>query len=597
MPDGAAGRVERASCLLSKRGGKLEACSTFVVGSWFHFCGSKLEACSTFSRRFLEKKRMRRPARRSLGTGGRASLDVEFHAVQSERLSKASLTTDSSECDTVPRNRAQIPHTMTTKRFDELGLSEPILKAIAQLGYEQPAPIQVEAIPLILAGHDILGQSQTGSGKTAAFGMPAVEMCDAAIRAPQVLILCPTRELAVQVAEECFKYAAFKRGVRSVPIYGGQSYERQFKALEQGPQIIIGTPGRVLDHIDRGTLVLDGIRLVVLDEADRMLDMGFREDIESVLGSVSKERQLICFSATMAKPILSLIEGHTRDLKIVKIQHKTLSLPSIEQTYYEIRGRTKTETLTRLIDLHDIKLGVVFCNTKRMVDEVADELVARGYSADRIHGDMTQAQRDRVMNSFRASRIEFLVATDVAARGIDVEAIEVVFNYDLPWDEEDYIHRIGRTGRAGRAGLAISLVAGREIYKMQAIERFIKAKVQRRQPPSIEEIEEKRSNVFFERMRQTLQGGDFAGESAFVDRLLEQGFSSTDIACAALHELRKAVGTPDDTKPKQPEKRESREDGGATDRPRYAKNRDDERFSRPPDGKRFWKEKVKKRKK
>ena len=391
---------------------------------------------------------------------------------------------------------------MTQKLFSELGLSEVLLKAIDQLGYEKAAPIQAETIPLILAGHDIIGQSQTGSGKTAAFAIPAVEMIDPQIHGVQVLILCPTRELAIQVAEEIYKLSAFKRSVHSVPIYGGQSYDRQIRALKQGAQIVIGTPGRILDHLSRGTLVLTNVRMVVLDESDEMLDMGFRDDIEEVLRSVPKNRQFICFSATMSKPILELIRKQSSNPRTVKIEHKVLTVPTVEQAYYEIRGRSKTEALTRLIDLYDLKLGIIFCNTKRIVDELTEEMVARGYSADRIHGDMSQAQREKVMGRFRSSAIEFLVATDVAARGIDVENIEVVFNYDIPWDEEDYVHRIGRTGRAGRSGRAFSLIAGREIYKLQSIERYTRMKIPRQQVPSLEEVEEKRTNVFFEKMNR-----------------------------------------------------------------------------------------------
>ena len=427
---------------------------------------------------------------------------------------------------------------MTQKLFSELGLSEHLLKAIDRLGYEKAAPIQAEAIPLILAGHDIIGQSQTGSGKTAAFAIPAVEMVDPQIPGVQVLVLCPTRELAVQVAEEIYKLSAFKRSVHSVPIYGGQSYDRQIRALKQGAQIVIGTPGRILDHLSRGTLTLANVRMVVLDESDEMLDMGFRDDIEEVLKPVPKNRQFICFSATMSKPILELIRKQSANPRTVKIEHKVLTVPTVEQAYYEIRGRSKTEALTRLIDLYDLKLGIIFCNTKRMVDELTEEMVARGYSADRIHGDMTQAQREKVMGRFRSSAIEFLVATDVAARGIDVENVEVVFNYDIPWDEEDYVHRIGRTGRAGRFGRAFSLIAGREIYKLQSIERYTRMKIPRQQVPSLEEVEEKRTNAFFERIRKTLQKGEFQKETRIVDRLLEQGFSSTDIACALVQQLR-----------------------------------------------------------
>jgi ATP-dependent RNA helicase DeaD len=455
---------------------------------------------------------------------------------------------------------------MTTKLFSELGLSEAVLKAIDRLGYEQAAPIQAEAIPMIMSGSDVVGQSQTGSGKTAAFGIPAVELVDPQLHAVQVIILCPTRELAIQVAEEIFKLSAFKKGVQSVPIYGGQSYDRQNRALKQGAQVVIGTPGRILDHIDRGTLRLDNIKMVVLDEADEMLDMGFRDDIEKILKTVPEKRQFICFSATMAKAIMDLINRYGHEPKTIRIEHKVLTVPTVEQAYYEIRGRSKTEALTRLIDLHDLKLGIIFCNTKRMVDDLTDELIARGYSADRIHGDMSQAQRDRVMGKFRTSGIEFLIATDVAARGIDVDNVEVVFNYDLPWDEEDYVHRIGRTGRAGRSGRAFSLVAGREIYKLQSIERYTRMKIARYQVPSIEEVEEKRINLFFEKIRTALQQGNFEKESRVVDRLLEQGFSSTDIACAAIQELRKDearkaepfASRPEPVEPQRPRRRDDR---------------------------------------
>jgi ATP-dependent RNA helicase DeaD len=302
---------------------------------------------------------------------------------------------------------------MTQKLFSELGLSDALLKAIDRLGYEKAAPIQAEAIPLILVGHDVIGQSQTGSGKTAGFAIPAIEMIDQQTRGVQVLILCPTRELAVQVAEEIYKLSAFKRSVHSVPIYGGQSYDRQIRALKKGAQIVIGTPGRILDHLSRSTLLLNNVRMVVLDESDEMLDMGFRDDIEAVLRSVPEDRQFICFSATMSKPILELIRKQSSNPQTVRIEHKVLTVPTVEQAYYEIRGRSKTEALTRLIDLYDLQLGIIFCNTKRMVDELTEEMVARGFSADRIHGDMSQTQREKVMSRFRSSAIEFLVATDV----------------------------------------------------------------------------------------------------------------------------------------------------------------------------------------
>ena len=341
---------------------------------------------------------------------------------------------------------------MTPKLFSELGLSAEVLKAIEKMGFEQAAPIQAEAIPPLLAGKDIVGQSQTGSGKTAAFGIPAIEKVETDKRAVQVLILCPTRELAVQVSEEIHKLGAFKRGLHALPIYGGQSYDRQLYGLRQGAHIVIGTPGRVMDHMRRGTLKFDALKMVILDEVDVMLNMGFREDIELILTATPKERQTVVFSATIPRPIQQLIEKYTRNAQQVRIEQKAMTVPTVEQFYYEVDRRYKIELLTRLIDIHDLKLGIIFCNTKRMVDDLVDHLNAQGYSADRLHGDMNQAQRDRVMNKFRKSGLEFLVATDVAARGIDVDDVEVVFNFDLPYDGEDYVHRIGRTGRKGKSG-------------------------------------------------------------------------------------------------------------------------------------------------
>jgi ATP-dependent RNA helicase DeaD len=428
--------------------------------------------------------------------------------------------------------------------FSELGLSPELLKAIDKLGFEKPAPIQARAIPLLMQGRDVVGQSQTGSGKTLAFGVPAVEKVDPSLRAVQVLVLCPTRELAIQVSEEIHKLAAFKRGVHPLPIFGGQSYERQFSGLRQGAQIVIGTPGRVMDHMRRGTLRLDKTKLVVLDEADVMLDMGFRDDIEFILQAVPKagrgipaEPQMVFFSATMPRAIQELIKKYARNPENVRIEQKALTVPTVDQVYYEVDRRFKIELLTRLIDIHDLKLGIIFCNTKRMVDELVDHLNAQGYSADRLHGDMTQSMRDRVMQKFRKSGLEFLVATDVAARGIDVDDVQVVFNYDLPYDAEDYLHRIGRTGRAGRSGRAISFVAGREVFQIQHIERFTRTRIHRAKPPTQGQVEEARANVILEKLRAILTAGEFKRQDHLVERLLEEGFTSTDIASALLHQL------------------------------------------------------------
>ncbi len=428
---------------------------------------------------------------------------------------------------------------MNKKLFAELGLSPELLKAIDKLGFEQASPIQAEAIPILMAGHDVVGQSHTGSGKTAAFAVPAIEKTDPNLRRVQVLILCPTRELAMQVAEEFHKLALFKRGIHALPIYGGQSYERQFEGLRQGAQIVIGTPGRLMDHLRRGTIRLDKVKMVILDEADVMLDMGFRDDIEIILKDAPVERQTVFFSATMPRPIQELIQKYSRNPKSVRIERREMTVPTVEQIYYEVDRRFKIELLTRLIDLHDLRLGIIFCNTKRMVDDLVDHLNTQGYSADRLHGDMTQGMRDRVMNKFRKSGLEFLVATDVAARGIDVENIQVVFNYDLPYDVEDYLHRIGRTGRAGRSGKAISFVAGRELFQIQHIERYTRVRIQRGKPPTAGEVEEARANVFLDQIRATLKSGEFKRQENLIARLLEEGFSSTDVASALLHHLQK----------------------------------------------------------
>ncbi|MDR2673332.1 MAG: DEAD/DEAH box helicase [Opitutaceae bacterium] len=420
-------------------------------------------------------------------------------------------------------------------RFAELGLSPEILKAVDRMGFEETSPIQTAAIPPILEGRDLVGQSATGSGKTAAFAIPAVEKTDPKNRAVQVLVLCPTRELAVQVSEEVAKLSLFKRGVHAVPIFGGQSYERQFRALASGVQIVIGTPGRVLDHMERGTLRLGSLRMLVLDEADRMLDMGFREDIERVLAQAPAGRQSLFFSATMPRAIQDLIRRHSRDPRWVEIEAQAQNAPKVDQVYFEVERRSKIEVLTRLIDMHDFSYGIVFCSTKIMVDELNGHLQARGYRVERLHGDIAQAQRTRVMEKFRRRDFEFLIATDVAARGLDVDDLEVVFNFDLPNDAGDYTHRIGRTGRAGKSGRAFTFVSGRELYKLQSMVRHGKLALRRERIPSLDLVEEARENQFFEKLRATLDAGAFAKQDRIIDRLLDQGYASTDIIAALIH--------------------------------------------------------------
>jgi ATP-dependent RNA helicase DeaD len=440
---------------------------------------------------------------------------------------------------------------MEKRPFAELGVSPEVLKAVGKLGYEEASPIQTAVIPAVLKGRDVVGQSATGSGKTAAFAIPAIEIAKAAVRRVQCLILCPTRELAVQVAEETGKLLLFKKGLHVVPIYGGQSYDRQFRALEAGVQIVIGTPGRVMDHMDRGTLKLDALKLVVLDEADRMLDMGFRDDIEHILKAVPPERQLLFFSATIPRAIQELISRYSRDPAWIRIESHAQNAPQVDQVYYEVDRRSKLEVLTRLIDLNDFRYGLIFCSTKVMVDELDEQLHARGYATDRLHGDLSQMQRNRVMEKFRKRSFEFLVATDVAARGLDVDDLEVVFNYDLPNDAEDYTHRIGRTARAGKSGRAVTFVSGREIYKLQSMVRFANLRIRREGVPSLDQVDEARASVFFEKLRGMLDSGQFEKHDRMIDRLLDQGYASTDI-CSALIQLLKGGAAPKPASPQAP---------------------------------------------
>jgi ATP-dependent RNA helicase DeaD len=426
---------------------------------------------------------------------------------------------------------------MEKRPFTELGLAPELLKAVDKMGFEEASPIQTAVIPVALTGRDVVGQSATGSGKTAAFAVPAITRVDSHLKAVQVLVLCPTRELAVQVAEEVGKLSLFKRGVHAVPIYGGQSYERQFRALAAGVQIVIGTPGRVMDHMERGTLKLDALKLVILDEADRMLDMGFRDDIEHILSRSPATRQSLFFSATMPRAIQELISRYSKDPAWIKIEAHAKNAPQVDQVYFEVDRRTKIDVLTRLIDLYDFRYGIIFCSTKIMVDELDEHLHARGYATDRLHGDISQAQRDRVMDKFRRRGFEFLVATDVAARGLDLDDLEVVFNFDLPNDAEDYTHRIGRTGRAGKTGKAFTFVSGRDLWKLQSMVRFAKLKIRRENVPSLDQVEEARANLFFEKLRTTLDQATYRKQDRLIDRLLEQGYASTDICSALIHLL------------------------------------------------------------
>ncbi|MBF9140412.1 DEAD/DEAH box helicase [Hymenobacter properus] len=424
----------------------------------------------------------------------------------------------------------------TVVRFDELNLSEEVQRAITEMGYEEASPIQAGAIPVLLEGRDVIGQAQTGTGKTAAFSIPIIEAVDADSRDVQAIVLCPTRELAVQVSGEIQKLGKHKRGLAVVPIYGGSSYDRQFRALERGVQIVIGTPGRVMDHIERGTLKLDKTTKIILDEADEMLDMGFREDIEYVLSKMPEERQTVFFSATMSKPIMELTKKYQRDPQLVKVNHQAMTVNNIEQSYFEVRGPQKKDVLTRVLDMYNLKSTFVFANTKRMVDEIVADLQAKGYFAEGLHGDMGQQQRQNTLDKFRKGTLEVLVATDVAARGIDVDNVEAVFNYDLPADEEYYVHRIGRTGRAGKSGRAFTFVSGRDIYKLRDIMRFTKAQIKLEQVPSFADVSEVKTTLFLGQIKEVIEKGNLEKYVGRVQRLLDQSedITSLDIAAALL---------------------------------------------------------------
>lgn len=424
---------------------------------------------------------------------------------------------------------------METVRFDELNLSAPLLRGIVEMGFEQASPIQAKAIPAVLEGGDIIGQAQTGTGKTAAFGIPLLESVDPKNKHLQAVVLCPTRELAIQVADEIRKLAKFLHGIKVLPIYGGQDITKQIRSLKAGTQVVIGTPGRVMDHMRRKTVKFNEVKMIVLDEADEMLNMGFREDIETILKEMPEERQTVLFSATMPKPIMDIARTYQKDAKIIKVVKKELTVPKIEQYYYEVKPKNKEEVLSRLLDMYDPKLSLVFCNTKKMVDELVTALKGRGYFAEGLHGDLKQQQRDRVMNGFRNGKTEILVATDVAARGIDVDDVEAVFNYDVPQDDEFYVHRIGRTGRAGREGKAFTFVVGKEVYKLKDIQRYCKTKIICQPIPSINDVTNTKFEKILNQIDELIKSEDLSQMVDIIEsRVNEEDYTSLDVAAAFL---------------------------------------------------------------
>ena len=424
---------------------------------------------------------------------------------------------------------------MDVTKFEELQLDDRIIRAITEMGFEEASPIQAQAIPVVLEGRDMIGQAQTGTGKTAAFGLPLLQKVDPKVKKLQAIVLLPTRELAIQVAEELRRFAKFMHGIKVLPVYGGQDIVRQIRALKDGTQIVVGTPGRVMDHMRRKTVKMDHVHTVVLDEADEMLNMGFLEDMETILSQLPEERQTLMFSATMPQAIADIAKKFQKDPVTVRVIKKELTVPKVTQYYYEVKPKNKVEVMCRLLDMYSPKLSIVFCNTKRQVDELVQALQGRGYFAEGLHGDLKQVQRDRVMESFRNGRTDILIATDVAARGIDVGNVEAVFNYDIPQDDEYYVHRIGRTGRAGTEGKAFSRVVGKEVYKLRHIQRYCKTKIIPQAIPSLNDITEIKADKILDQVQDILNDADLTKIVNIIEKkLMEDDYTSLDLAAALL---------------------------------------------------------------
>lgn len=420
-----------------------------------------------------------------------------------------------------------------TVSFEELGLRPELMQAIAELGYTEPTPIQSSIIPIMLSGSDVIGQAQTGTGKTAAFALPILQKLEPRKNCVQALIMTPTRELAIQVANAFNEYGQFRR-INVLPIYGGASYGLQLRSLRNGVDVVVGTPGRLMDLMKRKALLLDQVHTVVLDEADEMLSMGFVEDIETILSETPDTRQTTLFSATMPTPIRRLADKYLNNPQSVTIQHKQMTVEAIEQRYYLVNEKDKSAVLTRLFEVEDITSALIFCRTRAGSGELANELNVRGFPAEVLNGDLTQDNRERVLNRFRQNRVTVLVATDVAARGLDIDDISHVFNFDLPEDEEIYVHRIGRTGRAGKTGIAISLITPSEQWRLRRLEAFTKTKLTRANIPSEEEIKGFRENQIVKQMNVWLGRGRFKREKEIVEQLIAEGHDILDIAAAAM---------------------------------------------------------------
>jgi ATP-dependent RNA helicase DeaD len=415
--------------------------------------------------------------------------------------------------------------------FNELNISNPIMKALENMGFEEATPIQSETIPHALEGNDVIGQAQTGTGKTAAFGIPMIEKIDAKKRKVQGLVVAPTRELAIQVAEELNRLSKFTR-IRALAIFGGQHMERQIRALKEGPQIVVATPGRLLDHMRRKTIRIDMVETAVLDEADEMLNMGFIDDIRDILKEIPEERQTLLFSATMPKEIRDIATNMMKKPKEIKVKAKEMTVENIDQFFIEIPEKFKFDTLNNHLDINSPELAIVFGRTKKRVDEITEGLQARGYRAEGIHGDLTQGKRMSVLNKFKNGRVDVLVATDVAARGLDISGVTHVYNFDIPQDPESYVHRIGRTGRAGRTGEAISFITPREMAHLQLIEKTTKSKMKRLVPPTIHDARKGQQQVTVEKILKMIEQSDLKPYQQTANDLLEDHDSISVIAAA-----------------------------------------------------------------
>jgi len=426
-----------------------------------------------------------------------------------------------------------------TDRFDELGLRPELVRAVAELGYEEPTPIQTRAIPALLDGRDILGQAQTGTGKTAAFALPMLQTLDLSFNGVQGLVLVPTRELANQVAEAIYRYGQYL-GVKVLPVYGGQAYARQLNRLERGVHIVVGTPGRLIDLIEKGALKLNTVRYLVLDEADEMLDMGFIDDVERILRETPDERQTALFSATLPSTIRGLANRYMRDAEEIAIARKTVTVPQTEQRYYLLNEGSKLAALARLLEVEDMHSTLVFARTKIGAALLAEQLLARGYAAEALHGDLSQDMRETVLRRFRNGQLQLLIATDVVARGVDIQDVSHVINYDIPNDAEDYVHRIGRTGRAGRSGIAITLVTPRDQRRLKYIESFTKQPIPRATLPDKEAVYQKRNERFLDRLEVVLNQDDLSRERALVAAMAEAGVDLHEVAAAAIRLARAA---------------------------------------------------------